>query len=114
MSTLHNAETQAREAVAQWIAASDAYAASPSRAPELIGFDHEMILRIAEAFQVDPLPGETMVSSSALAWTRLMLGASCSLNPLLTDEAKRNMFAETAKVAGENLIELYRQRSRLS
>lgn len=110
--TLSAAEAEARLALEQWTATFNTVPA-PGAPTAHLGFDYEMIGRIAEAFRVDPLPGEMEASSSAIAMTRMWLDA-CAFNPLISPSLKRKMAEEAIRTTGQNVIALYRRRSPLN
>ena len=115
---LATAEAEARQAVDEWIAAGNTFACYPGAAAvAMFETDQKMLVRVAEAFEVEGAAVSAFWSAYGLAWARCSVDATLSVSawmmPWASTDLRARMLEGVAQRFGEAAITAFRAKSKL-
>jgi len=115
---LDEAETKAREIADEWVAEGQRWAAIPGASLAMFQVDHQMMERMADAFEVKRAPASPFWHAYGLAWARCSLDATFGLNawvlPWVSPDLRAEVLKRTTERACESTIANLRSKSPLN
>jgi hypothetical protein len=115
---LDEAETKAREIADEWMTEGQRWAAIPGASLAMFQVDHQMMERMAEAFEVKRAPAAPFWHAYGLAWARCSLDATFGFNawvmPWVSPDLRAEVLKRTTERACESTIANLRSKSPLS
>lgn len=115
---LDEAETKAREIAEEWVAEGQRYAAIPGASLAMFQIDHQMMERMADAFEVQRPPAAPFWHAYGLALARSSLDATFGFNawvlPWVSPDLRAEVLKRTTERACESTIAALRARSPLT